>query len=119
MPAYVICEVVSLVSEGRYPNSAQTRTPHVPKKGLLIGYVEILGALRVGGILAEIAPPSSLEYIYVDDIFGLCRDRTDEFIIDGEKFDATDWRSIGLTVGAATTELKDYALGAMKPLVDR
>ena len=92
----------------------------VPKKGLLIGYVQILDALRVGGILVDKKAPSSLEeHIYVDDVFGPRRDRTDEFAINGEVFDATDWWSIGLGIDAPLDELKNYVLGAMTPLIER
>jgi hypothetical protein len=88
----------------------------VPASGLLIGYVEILGTLRVGGILAK-GPPSSLEeHIYVADVLAKT-ERTVEFSIDSAEFDGTDWSSVGLGTDAPPDALQKYATEAQAPLV--
>jgi hypothetical protein len=92
----------------------------VPSKGLLIGYAQILEGLRVGGVLAEIAAPSSLdEFICVDDVFGGQRDRSGEFSIDAAIFDNTDWRSVGLDLNSPEAELKGSIRDALGPLIER
>jgi hypothetical protein len=85
-----------------------------------VGYVEVLGALRVGGILAEIQPPSRLEeYIYVADVFGKI-DRSAEFTVDGATFDNTNWRSVGLGLtDAPSGALRQYVIDSQAPLIER
>lgn len=69
-----------------------------PATRQLIAYVEILGVLRVGGLLGE-GGDRPVEYIYVYDVFGRA-DRTEEFSIDDVAFAAVkDWRTIGLGPG--------------------
>jgi hypothetical protein len=89
----------------------------VPATGLLIGYLEILGTLRVGGIVAQGAPGSELEYIYVADVLTK-RDRSGEFSIDPKAFDATDWKTIGLGL-SDVAEIKTYIENAQIPLQKR
>ena len=73
----------------------------VPSTGKLIGYVEILGMLQIGGIFAGGgAKGFAVEHIYVHDVLGK-KDRSAEYAIDPAIFDRQDWRTVGLgpTVG--------------------
>jgi len=81
---------------------------------LPIGYFEILGTLRVGGIVAQGPDGSTLEHIYVADVFGKS-DRSNEFSIDSSIFEATDWKAVGLA-RASITELCSYFEKAQAPL---
>lgn len=89
----------------------------VPQTGLLIGYLEILGTLRVGGVVAQGRPSSELEYIYVADVFGKS-ERSGEFSIDRKTFDATDWKTVGLGL-SEPGEIKTYIQDAQTPLQKR
>jgi len=73
----------------------------VPKSGKLIAYVEILEVLRIGGVFAEAPPPAmALEHIHVYDVLGR-RERSKEFNIDVNEFEAQDWPSVGLSLADA------------------
>ncbi len=75
----------------------------------LIAYVEILGVLRIGGVLGE-GGDQPLEYMYVYDVFGRA-DRTDEFSIDQSQFESVkDWRTIGLGPGDADDLKKHFSV---------
>ncbi|NKK74314.1 hypothetical protein GFM13_29080 [Rhizobium leguminosarum bv. viciae] len=66
-----------------------------PATRQLLAYVEILGVLRVGGLVGE-GGDQPLEHIYVYDVFNRT-DRSAEFSINDEAFTAIrDWRSVGL-----------------------
>jgi hypothetical protein len=67
----------------------------VPSTGALIGYLEVLGVLKIGGLFASGPVGVRIEHIYVYDVIQKA-DRTDEFSIDPTVFDAQDWRSVGL-----------------------
>lgn len=68
----------------------------VPQTGELIAYVEILGVLCVGGLLAKGRAPSDLvEHIYVYDLESQS-DRSGEFSISAAEFQRQDWKAIGL-----------------------
>ncbi|VWC75772.1 hypothetical protein BLA39750_00858 [Burkholderia lata] len=68
----------------------------VPHTGELIAYVEILGVLQVGGILARSGGPSQLiEHIYVYDL-NERTDRSHEFSITASQFELQDWATVGL-----------------------
>ena len=86
----------------------------VPATGELIGYFEVLGALRIGGLIADGPPNIRLENIYVADVFGKT-DRSAEYSIDSAKFDATDWKTVGLNIGDRDA-LTAYVTEAQKPL---
>ncbi|KAI95196.1 hypothetical protein T281_06870 [Rhodomicrobium udaipurense JA643] len=67
----------------------------VPSTGELIGYVEILGMLQIGGIFASAGGPAvEIEHIYVHDVIGK-RDRSAEYSIDKNVFDRQNWRTVG------------------------
>jgi hypothetical protein len=68
----------------------------VPRTGELILYVEILGVLKIGGVLAKEPPGADkIEHIYAYDLSQKV-DRSKEFSIDAAVFDAEDWRKVGL-----------------------
>ncbi|WP_434716933.1 HNH endonuclease [Paraburkholderia sp. A2RO-4L] len=68
----------------------------VPRTGELIAYVEILGVLCVGGLLAKARAPSDLiEHIYVYDLDSQS-DRSGEFSISAAEFERQDWEAVGL-----------------------
>lgn len=91
---------------------------NVPSTGDLIGYLEVLGTLRIGGLLAQGAPGSPLlEHIYALDVFGK-KDRSSEFGIDSAKFDSVDWRKIGLGL-ESVEELRTRLQDAQLPLQER
>jgi hypothetical protein len=88
----------------------------VPATGHLIGYIEILGLLRIGGIIAEGPVGRKMEHIYVADPFAKS-DRSSEFSIDAGVFDATNWRTIGIGP-AERAGVIAYVEAAQKPLQD-
>ncbi|PZR44940.1 HNH endonuclease [Paraburkholderia fungorum] len=68
----------------------------VPNSGELIAYVEILGVLRIGGVLAAAGGPSDLiEHIYVYDLDSRA-DRSSEFSIESSEFERQNWSTVGL-----------------------
>jgi hypothetical protein len=67
----------------------------VPRTGQLIGYFEVLGVLRVGGLVGQGVPGSTLEHLYVADVFGKI-ERSQDYSIDPATFDATDWKAVGV-----------------------
>jgi len=69
----------------------------IPHTGEMIGYVELLGTFRIGGIYAasQERPSAFIEQIYVHDPFEV-RDRSAEFSIDPSVFENVDWRTVGL-----------------------
>ncbi len=67
----------------------------IPSTGNLIAFVEILGTLRIGGLLAKGPIGTSCEHIYVYDISEET-DRSKEFSIDAAVFDNQDWLTVGL-----------------------
>lgn len=88
----------------------------VPEKGLLVGYVEILGALKIGGVLAT-GYAEGVEAIYATDAMAPA-DRTDAFLIDAAAFDATDWMHWGVAWSeGAKPDLLAHFHDATKPLV--
>jgi len=92
-----------------------------PRKGELVAYVEILGALRIGGVFAR-CPPSDqapVVHMYVYDL-EVRRDRTSEFTVDQAVVFAQDWSRAGLGLGEADgPQLQQATLAAMQPLVRR
>ncbi len=85
-------------------------------RGLLIGYAEILGALRVGGILAT-GYTDDVERIYATDAMTVA-DQSDAFVIDATAFLATDWSQWGTAWSdAAKPGLIAHFKEATKPLV--
>jgi hypothetical protein len=88
----------------------------VPSTGELIGYLEIVGVLKIGGLFALGPKGIAIEHIYVYDLLQKL-DRSNEFKIDSAIFDAQDWRSVALgpTDSAA---LKAHFKKALNPLVD-
>jgi hypothetical protein len=89
----------------------------VPATGELIGYIEILGTLRIGGVLAVGDPGQELEHIYVADPYGRA-DRSTDFSINGEEFDAVNWRTVG--VGPSDIAgVQSYITAAQAPLQKR
>ena len=74
----------------------------VPSTGKLIGYVEILGMLQIGGIFAGGWGPrdSRSSTSTFTTVLGK-KDRSAEYAIDPAIFDRQDWRTVGLgpTVG--------------------
>jgi hypothetical protein len=86
----------------------------VPATGQLIGYFEVLGTLRVGGLIAEGRPNNPLEHIYVADVFGKT-DRSAEYSIDAKKFDVTNWKTVGLDLGDRNA-VATYITTAQQPL---
>jgi hypothetical protein len=74
----------------------------VPATGELIGYVEILGIMRIGGIFASAGGPAvKIEHIYAYDLDARA-ERSSEFSIDPPIFERQDWRRVGL--GPTTTD---------------
>lgn len=89
----------------------------VPDTGELIAYMEILGVLKIGGVLAQSPLPAhEIEYIYAHDVLGKA-DRSAEFAIDAATFDAQDWRTVGL--GPADADrLREHFKSALATFVD-
>jgi hypothetical protein len=80
----------------------------VPATGELIGYCEVLGTVRVGGLLGKGQKGVELEYIYVADVFAKA-ERSAEFRIEPAKFEATNWKTVGIgsnDVNALKTSLE-------------
>lgn len=88
----------------------------VPATGELIGYIEILGVLKVGGLLACGPTGETIEHVYAYDLLQKA-DRSNEFIIDSPIFDVQDWRSVGLGPFDAEV-LKVHFKEALNLLVD-
>jgi len=86
----------------------------VPTTGQLIGYFEVLGVVRVGGLIAEGRPGDLLEEIYVADVFAKS-DRSSDHRIDAETFDTTDWKNTGLDCND-TERLQKCLYEAQAPL---
>jgi hypothetical protein len=89
-------------------------TETVPATGELIGYFEVLGALRTGGLIADGLPNNRVENVYVADVFEKT-DRSAEYSIDSAKFDATDWKTVGLNIGDRDA-LTAHVTEGQKPL---
>jgi hypothetical protein len=87
----------------------------VPRTGQLIGYFEVLGALRVGGLIAEGPRNQVLEHIYAADVFEKS-DRSSEFSIDAPTFDQTNWNTIGLGLTDETAAIMARLLQAQESL---
>ncbi|MCP4305508.1 MAG: HNH endonuclease [bacterium] len=90
----------------------------VPNTGELIIYMEIMGALRVGGVFAKCPLGTVVEHVYVYDLSKMA-DRSKEFSIDGATFDAQDWRKVGLgPTNAEAPALRAHFNEQMKLLAD-
>ncbi|MER9902418.1 hypothetical protein [Mesorhizobium sp. M0130] len=78
-----------------YSNKIIVRS--IPHTGEMIGYVELLGTFRIGGIYAATkeVPSALIEHVYVHDPFEV-KDRSAEFSIDRTMFERVDWRTVGL-----------------------
>jgi hypothetical protein len=74
-----------------------------PSKRILVGYAEILGVLRVGGVLAD-RYDGQAEKIYVSEVMAKV-DRSDEFVISEECFRQVDWAVQGLDFFADRQEI--------------
>lgn len=98
----------------KIPMSHRLVVRTVPATGQLVGYIEILGLLRIGGLIAEGPIGSSLEHIYVADPFSKS-DRSLDFSIDAKLFDTTHWRTVGIGP-ADRTGIMAYIETAQKPL---
>ena len=88
-----------------YSNKIVVRS--IPQTGEMIGYVELLGTFRIGGIYAAAKelPSAFIEHIYAHDPFEV-KDRSAEFSIDPTLFEKVDWRTVGLgPVKQDSTEL--------------
>jgi hypothetical protein len=85
----------------------------VPASGELIAYVEILGILKIGGIIANASTPAPLiEHIYAYDVIGKS-ECTAQFSIDPARFEVQDWETVGLgptDVSALETHFKEAQL---------
>lgn len=93
----------------------------VPQTGELIGYVELLGTFRIGGIFAATKniPTALIEHIYVHDPFKV-KDRSAEFSIDPIVFEMVDWRTVGLgPVKQDAAELKEAIQAAGERLAEK
>jgi hypothetical protein len=89
----------------------------VPCTGELIVYVEILGVLKVGGVLAKSpAPAIPIEHIYALDLLSKT-DRSGEYKIDATEFDRQDWSKVGLAP-ADTAALNARFSDAIELFVD-
>jgi hypothetical protein len=89
----------------------------VSATGQLIGYLEILGALRIGGLLATGGSRTkAIEFIYVADVFAKT-DRSSEFSIDSAAFESVDWNTIGLGyIDADMEALREHIRQSQAPL---
>lgn len=69
----------------------------IPRTGELVAFVEIIGALRVGGVIAKARtlPCTEVEHVYVYDLEER-RDRSTDFKINAAVFERQDWRSVGI-----------------------
>lgn len=88
----------------------------VPSTGELIAFVEVLGVLKIGGIVARGPLGQSLEHIYVYDIAAKA-DRSGEFSIDADTFDVQQWASAGLGAEDATL-LRQHFANVLHALTD-
>ena len=90
----------------------------VPSTGELITYVEILGILKVGGVLATAQPSCiPLEYIYAYDVVGR-RDVSADFSVDASIFEKQMWREVGL--GPTDAEaLQEYFREALETVFEQ
>ncbi|QPD02272.1 MAG: hypothetical protein Nkreftii_000046 [Candidatus Nitrospira kreftii] len=86
----------------------------VPGTGELIGYIEILGVLKIGGLFACGPIGVVIEHIYAYDLLRNA-DRSNEFSIASTIFDAQEWRSVGLGPFEAEA-LKVHFKGALHQL---
>lgn len=91
----------------------------IPSRGELIAYVEIFGALRVGGVFANSPPSMDIQpqrHIYVYDL-NMKRERSSEFTIDDAVFMAQDWPNAGIDLKTTTDQqLVAACVQAMAPL---
>ncbi|WP_159731614.1 HNH endonuclease [Methylosinus sp. Ce-a6] len=87
----------------------------IPRTGELVAYVEILGALKVGGVIAKApAPSDAIELVYAYDLEA-GKDRSAEFSIDAGAFERVDWTTVGL--GPCDVDaLRDHFAGILKHL---
>lgn len=102
-----------------YPNKIVVRS--IPQTGELIGYVELLGTFRIGGIYAtsKKVPSAFIEHIYVHDPFEI-KDRSAEFSIDSTVFEDVNWRTVGLgPVKKDATKLDEFMRAAGERLAER
>jgi hypothetical protein len=88
----------------------------VPSTGELIAYVEILGALKVGGLYGRMKPGHLIEHIYAYDLLER-KDRSSEFAIDAKTFDTKSWRMAGFGLSDAKT-IRDCILKEQRRLED-
>jgi hypothetical protein len=84
--------------------------------GELVAYVEILGILRIGGVIAKLEKGQAMGHIYAYDLLEK-KDRSAEFSINSDKFNAQRWDKVGLTPNEAPA-LKAYFLEALKILAE-
>lgn len=68
----------------------------------LVGYAEILGVLRIGGVICD-NHDGQIEEIYVADPFSK-DDLSSEFRIDNAAVEATDWSGAGVIFDTATAK---------------
>ena len=102
-----------------YSNKIVVRS--IPQTGEMIGYVELLGAFRIGGIYAasKELPSAFIEHIYVHDPFEI-KDRSAEFSIDPTVFEKVDWRTVGLgPVKQDATKLDEAMRAAGERLAEK
>jgi hypothetical protein len=68
----------------------------VPTSGHLVAFVEVMGTLKIGGVIAHLRPGQTMEHIYAYDLLEK-KDRSAEFSISPQTFDAQNWKTMGLT----------------------
>lgn len=88
--------------------------------GELVTYVEILGALRIGGVYAKgpMSINAPIQQVYVYDL-QLKQNRSAEFAIDGAEFERQDWDKVGIgTTKADVQQLLAAHESAIKILAE-
>jgi hypothetical protein len=88
----------------------------IPQTGHLVAFVEVMGTLKIGGVIAHLKPGQAMEHIYVYDVLEK-RDRSVEFSINAETFDTQDWKNLGLRPKDVDA-LKEHFSRALQRLAD-
>jgi hypothetical protein len=88
------------------------RTDNISRQ--LIAYVEIMGVLRIGGVIAVLPKGQAMGHIYAYDLLER-KDRSAEFSFNSEVFNGQKWDKVGLTPKEGST-LKAHFTSALQEL---
>jgi hypothetical protein len=88
----------------------------VPTSGHLVAFVEVMGTLKIGGVIAHLRLGQMMEHIYAYDLLAK-KDRSTEFSISPKTFDAQNWKTMGLTTKDGEA-LRSHFQDALQRLAD-